>query len=339
MSKNFIQVARWIDPRGLLNALARHPTLWDLDTRRQETAGSPHAQAQAIHIRCPLDESISGVFDDLESRWQESTVHALPEAADVVSEIVDVIGDVDNLGRIMITKLPTGGSIDEHIDEGRYADKFDRFHLCLAAVDGSVFGCGDEAAQMAPGQLWWFNRKKPHSVHNAGGVARVHLIIDVESPRYRQERGITFQAEGPGRSMEEAMPLLIAHYHEIALYKDIPLAPDFETYRLLEAAGQLRVYSARNNAELIGYMVAIVRPHPHYKTSLTAMTDLLFVVQEERRGRVGVDLIRFAEGRLKAEGVQVIIQHVKDYADFGPLLERGGYRKFETLYSKRLDVE
>ena len=52
---------------------------------------------------------------------------------------------------------------------------------------------------------------------------------------------------------EEMMPLLTAHYKEIAQYLDIPLNPNFEKYALMELAGTLRIYTARaENGLLVG---------------------------------------------------------------------------------------
>lgn len=338
MKGRFQQIANWIDPEPLLEALRQHPELWDMDTWRQEHQGSPHSQTKSIHLRGPAEHTVEGVFDGLDSVWNEIPTEALPEANDAVAHILTAVDDVNDLGRIMITKVQPGGAISEHIDEGRYADKFDRFHLCLQADEGSIFTCGGDTRQMRPGELWWFNRKLPHSVENRGAVDRIHLVVGIDSPSFKAMRGITFQAEGPSRDIGEMALLLKAHYDEIALYKDIPLEPDFEYYRLLEGAGQLRYYSARDGGKLIGYMLVLVRRHPHYKSSLQGVVDLIYLDPEHRRGRTGMRLIEFAHSRLKAEGVQTLVQHVKDYADFGPVLKHMGYGPYETLWIKRLDL-
>ena len=133
------------------------------------------------------------------------------------------------------------------------------------------------------------------------------------------------------------MPLLQAHWREIAHYQDIELKPDVETYARLQAAGQLRCYTARDSGRLIGYVVFFVRPNPHYATSLQAHQDVLFVALDYRKGMVGVRLIRFAEQRLKAEGVQVIYHHAKRTNKVGELLKRLGYELVDEIYAKRLD--
>ena len=147
---------------------------------------------------------------------------------------------------------------------------------------------------------------------------------------------VEFQLEGPGRSIEEALPLFKRHYEEIAKYKDIPLEVDLETYARIEAAGGLRCYSARDAGRLVGYVIFFVKNHPHYASTLFASQDVLYLDPDYRKGMTGLRLIRFADRQLEAEGVQVVTQHVKTYADFGPLLERLGYEKVETVYMRRL---
>ena len=58
----------------------------------------------------------------------------------------------------------------------------------------------------------------------------------------------------------ELIPLLIAHYHEVAHFRDIPLAPDRAGYQRIWDAGMLRIYTARADGQLIGYMVGFITP-------------------------------------------------------------------------------
>jgi GNAT superfamily N-acetyltransferase len=147
----------------------------------------------------------------------------------------------------------------------------------------------------------------------------------------------TFQRERASELWGEIMPLLRAHWEEIAHYKDIELAPNIEAYAKLEAAGVLHCYTARVAGALVGYFVATVVPSLHYRFSLQAHQDVLFVLPEHRRSRVGVGLIRFAEAQMRAAGVQVVQHHMKVAHDFGPLLARMGYEWIEKIYAKRLD--
>ncbi len=137
--------------------------------------------------------------------------------------------------------------------------------------------------------------------------------------------------------LDELFPLLEAHYKEIAHYKDIPLSPDLALYEIAYKTGMLRIYTARRGKSIVGYSVFFVRPHGHYKTSLQAVQDILFLSPSERGKMLGARLIRFSDERLKEIGVQAVYHHVKESHNFGPLLERLGYQQVERIYTRRLD--
>lgn len=148
---------------------------------------------------------------------------------------------------------------------------------------------------------------------------------------------IEFKQERAQDCFEEAMPLLIEHWKEIAHYKDIPLAPDFDLYRKLEDLGMVRCYTARDeNNSLVGYAVYFIKANPHYKFSKQASQDILFV-SKDRRG-MGGRFIKWCDEQLQLEKVQIVHHHVKCAHDFGPMLERFGYEKIESIYSRRLDL-
>lgn len=136
--------------------------------------------------------------------------------------------------------------------------------------------------------------------------------------------------------IDEVQPLLAEHYDEIAHFKDIPLKPDFHRYQILENGGNLKIYTARDDAKkLIGYAIYIVNKNLHYSDSLQAVQDILFI-RKGNRG-TGGRLIKFADAELRKIGVQPIYQHVKLKQNFGKLLERMGYEAVEIIYVKRLD--
>jgi GNAT superfamily N-acetyltransferase len=146
-----------------------------------------------------------------------------------------------------------------------------------------------------------------------------------------------FKAEKISDCHAEAMPLLVAHWQEIAHYKDIPLNPDIDTYLKLEEFGMTRCYVARDNdGTMLGYAIYFVKPNLHYKESLQAVQDILYVSPKHRK--TGGSFIKWCDEQLRADGVQVVHQHVKVEHNFGPLLERFGYEHVEHIYSRRLDT-
>lgn len=149
----------------------------------------------------------------------------------------------------------------------------------------------------------------------------------------------TFQRESAKAVLSEITPLLEKHWDEIAHFRDIPLNPDYETYFKMDDAGLLRVFTARDEAtkELIGYAIFFIKHNLHYKDSLQALQDVLFV-DPTRRGSFSPRFVLWCDRQLKAEGVQVVFQHVK-CATWNTIefFQKLGYEKIDLILGKRLD--
>jgi GNAT superfamily N-acetyltransferase len=137
-----------------------------------------------------------------------------------------------------------------------------------------------------------------------------------------------------GGRLEE---LLERHYLEIAHFKDIALDIDWEAYEKCETAGKLRCFAARIEGDLIGYVVYLVNHNPHYKGSLQAVQDVLYMAPERRGLFAGSRLIAYADRCLAAEGVQAVYHHAKAAYPLDSVLRRNGYELVDTLWAKRLD--
>lgn len=146
----------------------------------------------------------------------------------------------------------------------------------------------------------------------------------------------SFQREKIVDIWQEMLPLLEAHWREVALFQDIPLEVDWEAYSRMEGADAVRLYTLRNELEeLIGYSVFFIVQHPHYKSSKQAQQDVIFISPKARG--IGKQFIQDCDEELRKEGVQVVSQHVKAAHNFGPVLERIGYQLSDLIYVRRLD--
>lgn len=356
MSERFKLIAEGLDVGPLLKKLDALPELWTEHTERQHYPGSAHKDTETIYLRWATDKSIAGGFYCLESEDHEETIrkigarifYLMHESLEKILPGVPQDGELPHVGRVILTKLKPGGVITEHVDEGPYADHFDRFHVVLSGV--SRFTVGGEHFFPEPGALFWFNHKLPHAVANWCTGDRIHLIIDVVAPEYRKLRGLTFQRERPHELLDEARPLFEAHYKEIAHYQDIALDINEAAYCELEEAGLLRCFTARYNGDLVGYCVFIVRPNLRYSQSLQASQDILYLDKSRRGALYGKRLLDFCHERLRAEGVQVVYQHSKADAqirdaigeighrtDVGRIFEKLGYELIDLIHGKRLD--
>lgn len=137
--------------------------------------------------------------------------------------------------------------------------------------------------------------------------------------------------------------LLFNHWVEVALDKDsIPLDPDWERVLELEKAGVFYAAAMRREGKLIGYNAFAVYPHVHYKSTLHAFNDVIYIDPAER-GFAGVRLVRGVESMLKDLGVRKVVYHTKLHVHVGhgeklvgDFLGVLGYKHFENLYCKLL---
>lgn len=131
--------------------------------------------------------------------------------------------------------------------------------------------------------------------------------------------------------------LFVAHYEEVALHKDVmKLSPDWDRYFALQESGNLILIAAWVGSTLVGYSVSFILQHPHYSTLTFAQNDLLFVAEEYRRSRVGLQLIKATEMTARARGAKLLTWHAKQGTALEAILPRVGYGLHEIIFSKEL---
>lgn len=146
---------------------------------------------------------------------------------------------------------------------------------------------------------------------------------------------VTFMVEKWSDCLMEMADLWNEHWEEVAINRDvIRLDPDIAQYNEMERAGSLHVVVGRYAGKIVGYHISIIRPHLHYRTSLSAFTDVYFIRKSHRKGMTGVRMFKAVEHTLKARGVQKMFTGTKKHLDMGPIFERLGWTPTETLYTK-----
>lgn len=80
-------------------------------------------------------------------------------------------------------------------------------------------------------------------------------------------------------SRDEFEPVAAAHWEEVGkATHGLPLALDWDFYRICEQVGTLRFFTFRQDGRLAGYWLGFLRTHPHYCTSgLMAFTDADYI--------------------------------------------------------------
>jgi hypothetical protein len=143
-----------------------------------------------------------------------------------------------------------------------------------------------------------------------------------------------FAVELYREALPEMRTLYDAHWREIALdHEKIKLEPDYEAYDYLAERGALHLVTARMGWELIGYHLSIIRPHLHYKSSLTCFTDVFYLRPEYRTGMTGYKMLKFFRDSVRARGVQKVYMMTKIAHDIDPLMRRLGFKAIERVYS------
>lgn len=146
---------------------------------------------------------------------------------------------------------------------------------------------------------------------------------------------LTYQVESWSSCRKEMEPLWPLHWEEVAGDKDkITLNVWFEAYDQLEALDQLHIVTIRDDGVLVGYHWSIVRPHLHYRDSLTAFTDIYYLKESHRKGYNGIKLFKFVEKTLKEKGVQKMYTASKVSKDKSNIFELLDWKRTEVVYTK-----
>lgn len=146
---------------------------------------------------------------------------------------------------------------------------------------------------------------------------------------------LTFQAEPWDVYFRDCQDLWVLHWQELALRKSqMQMKPDVPAYEALAASGALHILVAREEGEMVGYLLTVVRPHLHYADVLCGFEDAYFMRQSHRRGFAGVRLFREWEKAMRARGVQMIFAMTKPWLDMGPIFVRLGFKQSDHVYAK-----
>jgi len=158
----------------------RHIDGWS-QSPRVTFPGSPHRDTQDIILRGPIEPYTSDMPTlHRQLECEDYAMSIFPDTQELVSDMF-AKNKGTKLGRVILAKLPPGGVVHPHADEGPVPEKYTRFHAIIQAGPGSWFLVGDQAENMTTGQIWIANVLDKHCVVNLDDEARVHLIVDILS--------------------------------------------------------------------------------------------------------------------------------------------------------------
>lgn len=135
----------------------------------------------------------------------------------------------------------------------------------------------------------------------------------------------------------EVEVLIQNHFDEVYPARDsFDCNMDWDMYEKLEQIGLLKIFTARIEKELIGYLWVILSPNIHSKGSMLACDDGLYVDKSYRGKSVAKDLIRLTEKCLKEDGLKVFNIVGTTEKPIDALVKRMGYTAIETKFQKVL---
>ena len=176
-SSNFKRIAHWLDVEPLLKLLDAKPELWKEIQTRQKFTNTPHKDTECIYVRGALKMSTYYVIWDIGAYDYPCMEYFKSALVPLMRPILDKL-KVKEMGRVLIVNLKSSGHVTKHIDQGTYADHYERFHLVLKSNQHCFQTSGNERQRFEVGEVWWFNNKKLHTAHNVGDTDRIHIIFD-----------------------------------------------------------------------------------------------------------------------------------------------------------------
>lgn len=118
--------------------------------------------------------------------------------------------------------LYPGSEIKPHKDLGcSYQDGNFRLHIPILTNDSVDFVVDGTNHKLHPGECWYMDFSKVHSVRNAGGTVRVHLVIDCLRNQWSDELFEQFgyleeEKKMPIEQVKEMIAQLETHHNQTA---------------------------------------------------------------------------------------------------------------------------
>lgn len=155
------------------------PELWNGIRLRTEHPQSPHREVSDIWVRYNPIENFHGDMqqfnDEHEPQWYP-VARQLTEA-ERIAQALSVEFQALSLGAVLITKIPAGGQVYPHIDQGWHARTFEKFAVQVRGNDCQAFHFENEDLVTRDGDLFWFDNAYPHWVTNDSDEDRITLIV------------------------------------------------------------------------------------------------------------------------------------------------------------------
>lgn len=155
--------------------------LWDEHSLRRASPGSPHSEMTDIWARFGSveDGDYSQLGTPHSAVWYPC-IDRIKGLKRVAFQLMALVNG-EQLGGILITKLPSGAKIAPHIDQGWHAGFYEKFYLSINSPKGSYFGFEDGRIDAKEGDCYWFRNDVLHWVENPTDEERISIIICIKT--------------------------------------------------------------------------------------------------------------------------------------------------------------
>lgn len=191
--RNFLKIAEGMDVNSVMAAIDAHPELWDSHRERKTSVGSPHSRMSDIWVRYndiarfadrkSFNDEHVPVWYDAWAKYPDVRAALRPIIFGLMAEVGG-----EMLGGVLITRIPPGGGIAPHVDEGWHVEYYDKFYVSLRSAPGAEFFCdegGVEALNPKEGEIWRFDNRKNHWVENRSDQDRITLIVCIRMDKFK----------------------------------------------------------------------------------------------------------------------------------------------------------
>jgi hypothetical protein len=177
MSK-IAKIASGLDVEPMRAALEAHPELWDQFTARTSSPQSPHYELSDIWARF-AEPGVNGA-EAHKSVWYPSA--DLMPIRELVYPIMSMVQG-DELGGVLITRIPAGKACRPHVDNGWHARYYQKFGISIAADPGQEFCFEWESLVTEPGDVFFFDNAYLHWVTNPTPHDRITVIACIRTDK------------------------------------------------------------------------------------------------------------------------------------------------------------
>jgi GNAT superfamily N-acetyltransferase len=143
--------------------------------------------------------------------------------------------------------------------------------------------------------------------------------------------------ELPVSTLRGLEDLFEQHYDEVYNGSNpFPLAPDYDMYERMEAAGMCFGLFAFYEEIIVGYSISYLAPMMHSRGFFTCNNDVLFIDPLFRDTTLGLKLMKETEKKGKSKGAKLMVWNAPDTTNLVKILPRLGYKPMETIMCKEL---